>query len=55
MTVLLKCGRKLVGERMRKPSSIEVSGLLFGVVVYSTREDIDEVAGVLDDIAADWD
>ena len=41
-------------KRTRKPSSFELLFADDGVVVRLTREDMDEAAGILGDVAADW-
>jgi len=53
--VFYKYGGKLVGKRIRKPLSFEITELLFaddGVIICCTRQDMEEAARVFDEVAA---
>jgi len=55
--VFYKYGGKLVGKRTRKPLSFKITELLFandGVIVCCTRQDMEEVARVFDELAAEF-
>lgn len=55
--ILYKCGGKLVGERTRRPSVINVTELLFAdnaAVVSPDRESMVEAADILGEVTPEW-
>ena len=57
VSVLYKCGGKLVGERTRRPFIARVSKLQFAddlAAVGTSRESMESAAHILDDLLKEW-
>ena len=54
VSVLYKCGGKLVGERTRRPFIATVSELQFADELARVRESMESAAHILDDLLKEW-